>query len=39
MGLLIVNTAAVALLTSGDITSPLTGADMIYRESNTLPAG
>ena len=38
MGLLIVNTGEVAHLTSGDATSPLTGADMTDRESNTLPA-
>ena len=39
MGLLIVNTGEVAHLTSGDTTSPLAGADMLDRESNTLPSG
>ncbi|SVA98027.1 uncharacterized protein METZ01_LOCUS150881 [marine metagenome] len=39
MGLLIVNTGEVAHLTSGDTNAPLTGADMIDRESNTLPTG
>jgi len=39
MGLLIVNTGEVAHLTSGDTSAPLTGADMIDRESNTLPTG
>jgi len=39
MGLLIVNTGEVAHLASGDANSPLTGADMIDRESNTSPTG